>query len=129
MIKNLFILLIVLFSFNVDIKAQTVDTCFTQTEVLGIFNGIQELQIKDSLKTALVAELKYQIEQYKILHNQDTLIQGYQAQEIALLKQRIELYKDLVKQTKPKWYQTKAAGFIQGALTIIVASWVVANTR
>lgn len=129
MIKNLFILLIVLFSFNIDIKAQAVDTCFTQTEILGIFNGIQELQTKDSLKTLLITELKYQIGQHKVLHQQDSTIIAYKDEEITLLKGRVDLYKDLVKEVKPKWYNTKIVGYIEGAATIIIASFVVANTR
>jgi len=127
MIKKLFILLIVLFSYNIDVKAQ--DTCFTKTEILNIYNNIKELQETDSLRIVLISELKYQNTQYKVLNLQDSTIQVYQQEEIDLLKNRINLYKDLVKETKPKWYQTKFVGFIEGAATILVASWVVSNTK
>jgi hypothetical protein len=46
-----------------------------------------------------------------------------------LLNQRIDLYMDLTKELRPKWYNKPVIHFFLGAATIVTASWVVSNVK
>ncbi len=125
MIKKL-IFLVTLCLFNINIIAQDT-TCFTKDEVLTIFNNIQELEQTDSLKTLLIQEQKVQISNYVFLSKQDSTLLAYKNEEILLLKDRINSYKEYVDVVKPKWWERKMVWFILGMGTVIGSSYVVSN--
>lgn len=124
--KILFTCLIICFSFT---GYAQVDTCFTQQEILNITNNIKELQEKTELQAKLISHLKQQIIDFELLTKQDSSIIKLQEQEIGLLGNQIDLYKDMVKEVKPKWYERKFIWFILGAGTIVSSSWVVSNIK
>ena len=47
--------------------------------------------------------------------------------EVVEMDSRIDLYMDLTKELRPKWYNKPAIHFFLGAATIITSSWVVSN--
>ena len=53
----------------------------------------------------------------------------YNNEKTDLLNQRIDLYIDLTKELRPKWYNKPVVHFFLGAATIVTASWVVSNVN
>ena len=111
------------------VSAQSDSICFPEEQVLRISNKIKNLEQTDSLQKVLIGELKYQNQQYKDYQQRDSLLMDFKNQEIVLREHQVELYLDLYKQTKPKWYDKKFIWFSVGAGTIISSSWVVSNIK
>ena len=105
------------------------DTCFTQNQIINIFEKIQKLHLDDSLKTELIKEYEIEIQQHENLHRQDSLIVEYQKQEITLLHESVDLHLKLYKTVRPRWYDSKGVWFITGASMIFASSWVVKNVK
>ena len=72
---------------------------------------------------------KKAITNYKTLHIQDSLQISFMNEKTDLLNQRIDLYMDLTKELRPKWYNKPVIHFFLGAATIVTASWVVSNVK
>ena len=75
-------------------------TCLSEEESKNITNNIQELQFDLNKQIKINENLNEQIYiyiQYDELNKRKSI----------LLNDKIELYKDLVKQVKPKWYENK----------------------
>ena len=51
----------------VSISFSSVEHCFTDEEVVEIFNGIQELEYKDSINVELQSVLESQIKDYELI--------------------------------------------------------------
>ena len=105
------------------------DTCFTQNQIINIFEKIQKLHLDDSLKTELIKEYEIEIQQHENLHRQDSLIVEYQKQEITLLHESVDLHLKLYKTVRPRWYDSKGVWFLTGASMIFASSWVVKNVK
>ena len=73
--------------------------------------------------------LNTQLGNYKTLHVQDSLQIAFMNEKTDLLNQRIDLYIDLTKELRPKWYNKPVIHFFLGAATIVTASWVVSNVK
>ena len=65
--------------------------------------------------------LKTQITNYRTLHTQDSLHIAFMGEKTDLLNQRIDLYIDLTKELRPKWYNKPVIHFFLGAATIVTA--------
>lgn len=105
------------------------DTCFTRKEIIGIFSNVRKLERSDSLKTALIAELEHEIKLNEDLHKQDSLSIMYRDTEIELLNRSVNLHKQLVQLSQPKWYDSKYIWFLIGSGTFIATSYVTMNIR
>jgi hypothetical protein len=89
----------------------------------------QVYEQNDSLQKIQINLLNTQIKNYKTLHVQDSLQISFMNEKTDLLNQRIDLYMDLTKELRPKWYNKPVIHFFLGAATIVTASWVVSNVN
>ena len=89
----------------------------------------QVYEQNDSLQKIKINLLSTQITNYTTLHVQDSLQIAFMGEKTDLLNQRIDLYIDLTKELRPKWYNKPVIHFFLGAATIITSSWVVSNVK
>ena len=104
-------------------------TTFTDKEVVKMDSLFQVYEQNDSLQKIQINLLNTQITNYKTLHVQDSLQIAFMGEKTDLLNQRIDLYMDLTKELRPKWYNKPVIHFFLGAATIVTASWVVSNVK
>mgnify|MGYP001204633308 CR=1 FL=1 len=102
---------------------------FTDKEVVKMDSLFQVYEQNDSLQKIKINLLNTQIKNYKTLHVQDSLQIAFMNEKTDLLNQRIDLYMDLTKELRPKWYNKPVVHFFLGAATIVTASWVVSNVK
>ena len=102
---------------------------FTEKEVVAMDSLFQVYEQNDSLQKIEIKLLKTQLTNYKTLHTQDSLHIAFMGEKTDLLNQRIDLYIDLTKELRPKWYNKPVVHFFLGAATIVTASWVVYNVK
>ena len=102
---------------------------FTDKEVIQMDSLFQVYEQTDSLQKLEINLLNTQIINYRTLHTQDSLHIAFMLGKTDLLNQRIELYMDLTKELRPKWYNKPVIHFFLGAATIVTASWVVSNVK
>jgi|TARA_R110000744_G_scaffold132607_1_gene240831 hypothetical protein len=104
-------------------------TTFTDKEVVKMDSLFQVYEQNDSLQKIKINLLSTQITNYTTLHVQDSLQIAFMGEKTDLLNQRIDLYIDLTKELRPKWYNKPVIHFFLGAATIITSSWVVSNVK
>ena len=104
-------------------------TTFTDKQVVKMDSLFQVYEQNDSLQKIKINLLSTQITNYKTLHVQDSLQIAFMGEKTDLLNQRIDLYMDLTKELRPKWYNKPVIHFFLGAATIVTASWVVSNVN
>tara|TARA_R110002020_G_scaffold329497_3_gene545319 strand:+ start:2775 stop:3149 length:375 start_codon:yes stop_codon:yes gene_type:complete len=102
---------------------------FTEKEVVEMDSLFQVYEQTDSLQKLEINLLNTQLANYKTLHVQDSLHIAFMGEKTDLLNQRIDLYMDLTKELRPKWYNKPVIHFFLGAATIVTASWVVSNVK
>tara|TARA_R110001583_G_scaffold50946_1_gene159031 strand:- start:113 stop:487 length:375 start_codon:yes stop_codon:yes gene_type:complete len=102
---------------------------FTEQEVVKMDSLFQVYEQNDSLQKIEIKLLNAQIINYNTLHTQDSLHIAFMGEKTDLLNQRIDLYIDLTKELRPKWYNKPVIHFFLGAATIVTASWVVSNVN
>jgi len=100
---------------------------FTDKEVVEIDSLLQVHEQTNSLQKIEIKLLKTQILNYSEHHIQDSLHIAFMIEKTDLLNQRIDLYIDLTKELRPKWYNKPIIHFFLGAATIVTSSWVVSN--
>ena len=99
-----------------------VEHCFTDEEVTEIFNGIQELEYKDSINVKMQAVLEGQIKDYEIFILNDSTI-------ISNLEYQLELKDELIKEITPKWYEHRYLWFGFGVISILTPIWVIGKIK
>ena len=104
-------------------------TTFTDKQVVKMDSLFQVYEQNDSLQKIEINLLNTQIGNYITLHTQDSLHIAFMGEKTDLLNQRIDLYMDLTKELRPKWYNKPVIHFFLGAATIVTASWVVSNVN
>ena len=87
----------------------------TQYERLHTLDSIQKIQINI---------LTTQLTNYTNLHELDSLELHFMNEKTTLLNHRIDLYIDLTKELRPKWYNKPIIHFFLGAATITTAAIV-----
>jgi len=102
---------------------------FTETEVIEMDSLFQVYEQTDSLQKLEISLLNIQIGNYTTLHTQDSLHIAFMGEKTDLLNQRIDLYIDLTKELRPRWYNKPIIHFFLGAATIVTSSWVVSNVK
>ena len=102
---------------------------FTEKEVVEMDSLFQVYEQNDSLQKIEITLLNTQIGNYNTLQTQDSLHIAFMNEKTDLLNQRIDLYMDLTKELRPRWYNKPVIHFFLGAATIVTASWVVSNVN
>ena len=102
---------------------------FTEKEVIEMDSLFQVYEQTDSLQKIEINLLNTQIGNYTTLHTQDSLHIAFMGEKTDLLNQRIDLYIDLTKELRPRWYNKPIIHFFLGAATIVTSSWVVSNVK
>ena len=123
--KNLVLILLLLTPVWVLSQTHT----FTEKEVVEMDSLFQVYEQNDSLQKIEINLLNTQLTNYKTLHTQDSLHIAFMGEKTEILNQRIDLYMDLTKELRPKWYNKPVIHFFLGAATIVTASWVVSNVK
>ena len=113
--KFLSLLLIFCFLFSQVIAEE--DECFSAEEMQNIELHISTLEQSDSLNVLEIKQLKDIIGLYEAKSKNDSLWLDLTNKKIGLLDKRIDLYNDLIKEIKPKWYENKWLWFTIGVLT------------
>ena len=91
-------------------------TCLSEEQTKEVFNGLKELEFKDSTNTLIISNLNGQIKLYMEQHANDSLLIDLNMKKSQLLNERIKLYNQLVKEVKPKWYENKWLWFTIGVV-------------
>tara|TARA_R110000787_G_scaffold270650_2_gene377661 strand:+ start:3510 stop:3884 length:375 start_codon:yes stop_codon:yes gene_type:complete len=99
-------------------------TTFTEKEVVEIDSLFQVYEQTNSLQKLEITLLEKKLTQYERLHTLDSLELGFMLNKTELLNQRIDLYIDLTKELRPKWYNKPVIHFFLGAATITTAAIV-----
>tara|TARA_R110002051_G_scaffold200246_1_gene267167 strand:- start:5734 stop:6075 length:342 start_codon:yes stop_codon:yes gene_type:complete len=105
---------------------QTTDTTFTfsEQEVVKLDSLIQVHEQTIDIQKEKIQLLEYQLFNYKLLHQQDSLHISLLHQNVDLLNDRVNLYIDLNKELRPKWHNKPVIHFILGAVTITTSAIV-----
>ena len=96
-------------------------TCLSEEQTKEVFNGLKELEFKDSTNTKIISNLNGQVKLYMEQHANDSLLIDLNMKKSQLLNERILLYNDLIKEIKPKWYENKWLWFTIGIFTTATA--------
>jgi len=120
------LVLILLIITGGELKAQTTDTSFTfsEEEVVKLDSIIQVQEQTIKIQNEKIQVLQSQLFNYKLLHKQDSLHISLLNQNVSLLDDRINLYIDLNKELRPKWYNKPVVHFFLGAVTITTSAVV-----
>lgn len=123
--KIIFITFLIMCSFT--LKAQeTTDSLFTFTEeeVIQLDSIMQFQEQTINIQNQKIELLESQINNYKLLQEQDSLHITFLNQNVNLLNDRVNLYVDLNKELRPKWYKKPALHFFLGAITVTTSAVV-----
>ena len=126
--KKTLLVLLLMISINCFSQTESDSVLIPRTELNEVFKSIDTLMEQDSIKDALISDLRLQINNYKLLAKQDSMILMYNTRQISLLNTEIKLYDDRLKKVD-KWYKKPWVGFILGAATITTSSWIVSNIK
>ena len=94
------------------------------SELEEFFLAIDTLRYQDSIKTTLISDLEFQIKNYTLLSQQDSLILNYKNQEVTILKEQIKLYDNRLNQVD-KWYKKPWVGMVGGVIGTLVTIHVI----
>ena len=108
--KFIISILIVLLSFN-SFSQDTIK--ISQSEIDGVISAMDTLMEQDSINNILIEQQTIQINNFKTLAKQDSMLLMYKNQEIDLLNGQIKLYDNRLK-VVDKWYNKRWVGFIMG---------------
>jgi|TARA_R110002020_G_scaffold190204_3_gene389690 hypothetical protein len=118
--KNLIVILMLL----IPIWGFSQTHTFTEKEVQEMDSLFQVYEYNDSIQKLKISLLNTQLLNYTTLHKQDSLHILYLNENVDLLTGRINLYVDLTKELRPKWYNKPAIHFFLGAATIVTSAIV-----
>ena len=97
---------------------------FSDREVQEMDSLFQVYEQNDSIQKLKISLLNEQVLNYQTLHKQDSLHLLYLNENVVLLTDRINLYADLTKELRPKWYNKPVIHFFLGAATIVTSAIV-----
>ena len=126
--KKILLVLLLMVSINCFSQTESDSVLIPRIELDEVFKSIDTLMEQDSIKDALISDLRLQINNYKLLAKQDSMILMYNTRQINLLNTEIKLYDDRLKKVD-KWYNKPWVGFVLGAATITTSSWIVSNIK
>ena len=114
---NKFLSLLLIFSFLFSQAVVEEEECFSGSEIQEIELHISTLEQSDSLNVIEIDKLKEMIKLYDEKDKNNKIWLDLQFHKSKLLNEQIDLYNDLVKQVKPKWYENKWLWFTIGVVT------------
>jgi hypothetical protein len=126
--KKVLLVLLLMVSINCFSQTESDSVLIPRIELEQVFDAIDTLTEQDSIKNVLILDLNMQINNYKLLAKQDSMILMYNTRQIDLLNTEIKLYDDRLKKVD-KWYNKPWVGFIVGAATITTSSWIISNIK
>ncbi len=117
---------ICLMTISITSKGQTTDSTFTFTEeeVIKLDSLVQVYEQTIKIQNEKIVLLESQLLNYKLLSQQDSLHISLLNRNVNLLDDRINLYIDLNKELRPKWYNKPVVHFFLGAATITTSAIV-----
>tara|TARA_Y100000310_G_scaffold101763_1_gene99882 strand:+ start:3047 stop:3430 length:384 start_codon:yes stop_codon:yes gene_type:complete len=111
-------IILILFIFSLLFSQNPCDgVCYTDEEAQNIEQYINELEQKDIVNNDIINNLNNQVSMYIQWRENDSLWVNLQNEKIQLLNDRIGLYKELVKEVEPKWYENRWIWFGIGVFT------------
>jgi len=121
-ILSLFLLTI---NFN-QLMGQVTDSSFTfsKEEVIRLDSIMQHQEQTIQIQKEKIELLETQVMKYKMLNQQDSFHIDLLNKNVSLLNNRVNLYIDLTKELKPKWYNKPVVHFFLGAITVTTAAIV-----
>ena len=114
---NKFLSLLIIFSFLFSQAVVEEEECFTGSEIQEIELHISTLEQSDSLNVIEIDKLKEMLKLYEEKDKNNKIWLDLQFHKTKLLNEQIDLYNDLVKEVKPKWYENKWLWFTIGVVT------------
>lgn len=117
------LLLLIFISFIAFAQPKDSTVVLEKNEFIGVIKGIKYLEAKDSLTMELTQQYEQQVDNYKQLHDKDSL-QLYNATKwvTAVTDERNKVVIDLNDCQNPPFYKTQTTSFILGMLTVILIS-------
>tara|TARA_R110000851_G_scaffold276464_2_gene429316 strand:+ start:1163 stop:1576 length:414 start_codon:yes stop_codon:yes gene_type:complete len=120
--KSVLLLILILLS---SLKGYSQDIVkIPQDELEDFFLAIDTLEQQDSLKSILIKDLEFQIKNYTLLSQQDSLILSFKNEEVLLLNNQIKLYTDRLNQVD-KWYNKPWIGVVGGIVGTLVTIHII----
>ena len=116
--------LIIILMFLTPVWAFTQTQTFSAQEVQQMDSLFQVYEYNDSIQKLKISLLNEQVLNYKTLQQQDSLHILYLNENVGLLTDRIDLYVDLTRELRPKWYNKPVIHFFLGAATIVTSAIV-----
>ena len=116
--------LIIILMFLTPVWAFTQTQTFSAQEVQQMDSLFQVYEYNDSIQKLKISLLNEQVLNYKTLQQQDSLHLLYLNENVVILNDRINLYIDLTKELRPKWYNKPVIHFFLGAATIVTSAIV-----
>lgn len=125
--------LVILFSFillsiNGFTQITEDSTTISNKELNKVFAAIDTLVYQDSIKTVLINDLTNQLNLYKTLSQQDSILLETKNKQMVILNETIELYDKRLKKVD-KWYNKAWVGIIEGMALTTLSSWIVKNVN
>jgi len=127
MMKKLLLILLTVVPFSVS--AQIPDTVFTKDEVLRIGSYIDSLEQVNSINQEIILQQAYKTNLLQAYSKQDSMLIGYQNQEIDLLRRSLKIQENLTEVNKKRWIDSPLIWFALGVGTIYLSSEVVSNVK
>lgn len=127
--KKLLLILFVIIPFLSFSQTQTPDTVFTKDQVLRIGNYIDSLERVNNINQEIILQQAYKTNLLQAYSKQDSMLIGYQNQEIDLLRRSLKIQENLTKVNKKRWIDSPLIWFALGVGTIYLSSEVVSNVK
>ena len=118
--KQLIILIFLLFATITRVYTQPIDTCFSRKKILNIYNNIVVLEHKDSVSTILIKEFNTIIIDYKSIMTLDSATISGQKIQITNLEENSKTWKKLYDTVNPSWYEKPPFVFASGIITTLL---------
>ncbi len=103
-------------------------TTISDKELNEVFLAIDTLIYQDSVKNVLINDLTNQINLYKTLTQQDSILLTTKTKQISILNETIDLYDERLKKVD-KWYNKPWVGILEGMALTTLSSWVIKNVN
>jgi hypothetical protein len=116
----------ILFSLNGFTQTTEDSTTISNIELNKVFSAIDTLVYQDSVKSVLINDLTNQLNLYKTLSQQDSILLETKNKQMVILNETIELYDKRLKKVD-KWYNKAWVGIIEGMALTTLSSWIVKN--
>lgn len=118
----------ILFSLNGFTQTTEDSTTISNIELNKVFSAIDTLVYQDSVKSVLINDLTNQLNLYKTLSQQDSILLETKNKQMVILNETIELYDKRLKKVD-KWYNKAWVGIIEGMALTTLSSWIVKNVN